>query len=147
MRQFSQNASRVPDDVIAENDIGWYWRVGTFPAGLVVLALAFGGQAVLESWLQYVIEGVGFFALTFLVWRERTSRRDAVAVNVLFGLLIGVATAILGSLHTFSFYRVFSFVAAPLASALLGAVIAVLAVFFFRRIPRLHLALFSRSRA
>lgn len=147
MRHFSQNTSRVPADLITEEDIAWYWRVGTVPTALTIAVFAFGGSFLFESWIQYAIEAVLFFVLAFLVWSKRFSRRDAVAVNVFFGLIVGLAAALFGSRNGFLFYHVFNFIASPLISALLGFVIAVIATVFFQRIPRAHLALSARSRA
>ncbi len=147
MQHFSQDARRVPSDLISEEDIAWYWRVGTVPAVLVILVFAFGGNAALESWTKYGVEGILFFVLAFLVWSKRFSRRDAVAINVFFGLIVGLAAALFDSRSGFSFYHVFNFIASPLLSALLGSIIAVIATVFFQRIPRAYLALSARSRA
>lgn len=177
MQHFSQNASRVPasarryaftasadsaplrvrtdeskpvygaSDLITEEDIAWYWRIGTIPTALAILVFALGGQTLRDSWMQYAVEGVLFFVLAFLAWKEHASRRDAIALNVQFGILLGLAVAILGSLQGFSFYQVFSFIASPLLGALLGAVIAILGTLFFRMVPHMPLAFHRRFQA
>ncbi|MBI4415334.1 MAG: hypothetical protein HY566_03820 [Candidatus Kerfeldbacteria bacterium] len=119
-------AERLPSPGTREEDFASYWKILAAPVVLTFAAVLYWNSRTetLGFWRETVLEAAMFLVLTALAAHYRHfDRRHIVILNVLAGVILGLALAVSRLIVDGKFYLIFNIIAEPVNVAILGVLI------------------------